>query len=526
MMKTALLFCLCIVVFTSCQAPAERQENAKTIRNVADYDASYKPAFFEQSDRAAKVLTLTPEIEKIIQAAAVDNHYPGMVYGIVMGNELIWSNSYGIINTDNQVPVSNKSLFKIASMSKSFTAMAVMKLVEMGKLSLADEAVEYMPEMESLVYLTKDATPITIENLLTMTAGFPEDNPWGDRQLEDTPEELQALVAEGLSFSNIPGSEYEYSNTGFAILGQIISNVSGQPYQEFINQNIFKPLGMNDTYWEFEGLPEDRLALGYRWEDDTWKPEPLLHDGAFGCMGGLITSLEDFSKYVSYHLSAYPARNDDEYGPVKRSSLRSMHKPKEPNLYANAKDALGNVCPMIGGYGYGLSYRKDCNGVAYVRHSGGLPGFGSDYRFYPDYDLGIICFANRTYAGASSINSEIADLIMQNAGLESRVLPVSETLLATKKNLEDWLQSFDSAGEEILFAENFFLDFSRDRRINGYQNTLKEIGSIQSFSNMRAMNQLRGRFLITGNQGTAEVFFTMSPEKTPKVQQLDIEIAR
>jgi CubicO group peptidase (beta-lactamase class C family) len=400
--------------------------------------------------------------------------------------------------------------------------MAIMKLVEMGKLNLYDAAATHMPEMKSLVYLTKDATPITIENLLTMTAGFPEDNPWGDRQLEDTPEELQTLVAEGLSFSNIPAFSYEYSNTGFAILGQIISNVSGQPYQEFINENIFKPLGMNNTYWEFEGLPEDLLALGYRWEDEQWKPEPLLHDGAFGCMGGLITSLEDFSKYVAYHLSAYPPKNDDEYGPVKRSSLRRMHKPLEPSLMANAKDADGNPCPVVSGYGYGLSARKDCNGVVYIRHSGGLPGFGSDYRFYPEYDLGIISFANRTYAGTGSINNDVAHLIFKKAGLQPRVLPASDVLLKAQNEVSTWLQTHDSSIEEALFAENFFLDFSKERRIREYDQVLDQIGPVTSVTAIRAMNQLRGAFTLVGEKGNAEVFFTMSPEKTPKVQQLDV----
>ncbi|MEQ8812354.1 MAG: serine hydrolase domain-containing protein, partial [Imperialibacter sp.] len=332
------VFFACLLFVASCEttSPPANQEAAQS--RGASFNPAFKAAVFTETDRVEKVVALGPEIEALLQQTAKDNQYPGMVYGIVMEGKLVWSSSYGIVNTENKVPVSNKSLFKIASMSKSFTAMAIMKLVEIGKLNLADEAALHMPEMKNLVYLTKDATPITIENLLTMTAGFPEDNPWGDRQLEDTPEELEALVAQGLSFSNIPSFGYEYSNTGFAILGQIISNVSGQPYQEFINENIFKPLGMNNTYWEFEGLPEDLLALGYRWEDEQWKPEPLLHDGAFGCMGGLITSLDDFSKYVAYHLSAYPPNNDDEYGPVKRSSLRNMHKPKEPSLMADARD--------------------------------------------------------------------------------------------------------------------------------------------------------------------------------------------
>lgn len=511
------------LLVVSCQTATTPDQNGATVAVAPiKYNASFKPASFSQADRVQKVVALSPEIAQIFNETAEKNNYPGMVYGIVMEGKLVWSGSYGIVNADNQSKVSGQSLFKIASMTKSFTAMAIMKLAEMGKLQLTDEAARYVPEMASLTYLTKDAMPITIENLLTMTAGFPEDNPWGDRQLEDSPEELQALIAEGLSFANIPGHEFEYSNTGYAILGQIISNVSWQPYQEFMTENIFKPLGMNNTYWEYEGLPSDLLALGYRWEDEQWKAEPMLHDGAFGCMGGLITSLEDFSKYVAYHLSAYPPRSDDEMGPVKRSSLRTMHKPREPQLYADARNGDGNPCPVMSGYGYGLGFRKDCTGQVRISHSGGLPGFGSEYRFYPEYDLGIISFANRTYAGTGSVNQRVANLIFEKAGLDPRVLPSSDILAKRKGEIASWLQNFDAPVESGLFAENFFLDLSKDRRVKEYQAVLDQIGTVTATSEPKAINQLRGTFTITGEKGEAEVFFTMSPEKTPKVQQLDM----
>lgn len=484
--------------------------------------SGFQPAAFTDSNRAEKVMALAPRLEEIFRSSAEKNNFPGMVYGVVLDGKLVWQGSYGVVNTSSSKPVSSRSLFKIASMTKSFTAMAIIKLAEEGKVSLNAPASLYVPELSNLAYLTTDAPPITLHHLLTMTAGFPEDNPWGDRQLEDTPEELQALIAGGLSFSNVAGYQFEYSNTGFAILGQVISNVAGMPYQQYINESIFKPLGMNNTYWEYEGLPADLLALGYRWEDGQWKVEPMLHDGAFGCMGGLITSLDDFSKYVAYHLSAYPPRSDEEAGPVRRNSLREMHKPYMPNLFADARDGAGNPCPVMSGYGYGLGYRKDCNGQVRISHSGGLPGFGSEYRFYPEYGLGIIAFANRTYAGAGSINNEVANLIFKESGLLPFALPASEILVKRQNELKAWLTSWDSSVEEGLFAENFFLDFDRERRIEGYKEILDALGNIQSVEIIRPFNQLRGTFTMVGEKGKAEVFFTLSPEKDPKVQQLDV----
>jgi len=92
-----------------------------------------------------------------------------------------------------------------------------------------------------------DAFPIDVENLLTVTAGFPEDNPWGNRQLAASDQMLIGLIREGVSFSNVPSNQYEYSNLGYALLGNIISRVAGIPYQEYIWENILLPLGMKDT---------------------------------------------------------------------------------------------------------------------------------------------------------------------------------------------------------------------------------------------------------------------------------------
>lgn len=145
-------------------------------------------------------------------------------------------------------------------------------------------------------------------------AGFPEDNPWGDRQLDTKDEELIDLIKNGISFSNTPGITYEYSNLGFAILGKIIGNVSGKTYQQYINETIFRPLGMNHTIWEYTEAPKNLLAHGYRYEDEIWKEEQLEHDGTYGVMGGLITSIEDFGKYVAFHQSAWPASSAKKRG--------------------------------------------------------------------------------------------------------------------------------------------------------------------------------------------------------------------
>lgn len=139
---------------------------------------------------------------------------------------------------------------------------------------------------------------------------------------------------------------------------------------------------MKATRWEFSEVPPDRLALGYRWQHNAWQLEPLERDGAYGAMGGLITTAEDFTRYVAFHLSAWPPRDDADTGPVRRSTVREMHTPFQPTgVNATAKTLAGEPNPSANGYGFGLSSSIDSKGVANSRHSGGLPGFGSEYRF-------------------------------------------------------------------------------------------------------------------------------------------------
>src|SRR5581483_3026730 len=103
-----------------------------------------------------------------------------------------------------------------------------------------------------------------------------------------------------------------------------VSNVAGRPYDAYVTDSILKPLGMSSTTLHVSQVPPPRLALGYRWEDERWKPEPLLPHGAFGSMGGMLTSVRDLSRYVALFLSAWPPRDDPEAGPVRRASLREM----------------------------------------------------------------------------------------------------------------------------------------------------------------------------------------------------------
>lgn len=490
------------------------------------FSPNYIPPFFEDKQRAQKIGEAISGSHRYYSEAAATHHLPGLVYGVVVDDSLIFSGACGKSNLETGTPATEHSLFRIASMSKSFTALAILKLRDEGRLSLSDPVTTYIPELDQTGYLTSDSPPVTIFNLLTMTAGFPEDNPWGDRFLDISDEALMKQVGMGISFSNISSLHYEYSNLGYGLLGHIISVVSGEAYQVYINKNILQPLEMTNTYWEFSEVPVELLAQGYRREGEKWIAEPLLHDGAFGAMGGLITSIEDFSKYISLHLSAWPPRSDPDTGPVKRSTLREMHRMNNPRFYKDPDRFGEQSAPIMRGYGYGLVSMLDQEGIIEVGHNGGLPGFGSSYMFYPQYGVGIMAFSNLTYVGGTvrTANYMLMKELINQEVLIPRVFPVSEILERRKEQVIKLLISWDPELEKEIVAANLYLDISRETRMKEAARLFQELGEIVETGPLIPENQLRGSFLLKGAKQNLEVFFTLTPEAEPKVQWLNLEV--
>ena len=493
-----------------------------TNRTVAHID-TYQPPVFTDADRLKKLEAAFPVVEKLFRQQAETSHYPGLAFGIVVDGKLVYSGGVGYTDVAKKTPATPKSLFRIASMTKSLTTMAILTLRDAGKLRLDDPAETYIPELKAHKYLTADAPRITVRNLMTHSAGFPEDNPWGDRQLADSEADLTNLIKAGISNSNVPSFAYEYSNLGFALLGRIITVVSGKPYQQYITEMILKPLGMNDTQWEYTRVPAEKLAHGYRWQDDNWLEETLLHDGSHGAMGGLITSVDDFSKYVALHQSAWPPRSEVDSGPVKRSSLREMQQLWTfGSLLPQAKASNGQPCPTVSGYGYGLRWSKNCLDQVSVGHSGGLPGFGSQWRILTDYGIGIIAYANLTYSpNLGNVTTAALDTMVAIGKLQPRKLPVSTILTQRKAQLVNLFPGWTNAEQSGIFAENFFPDKSVAIRRKAVQDLIAKVGSIQRVGDLIPENQLRGHFLLECQQGYIDVFFTLTPESPALIQQLD-----
>ncbi|HEY1107966.1 MAG TPA: serine hydrolase domain-containing protein [Opitutaceae bacterium] len=485
--------------------------------------SDYAMPRFTDPDRAQRVRALLPEVDKLFTDLATTRHMPGLVWAIMLDGEVVHTGAHGYADIEKKIAASPvDTRFRIASMTKSFTALAILKLRDAGKLTLDDAVTKHIPDFARVTPLTADAPPVTLRHLLAMAGGFPEDNPWGDRQLAVTDEQLLAFLRGGVALSTTAGTTFEYSNLGYALLGRIVTRVAGEPYQRYIAREIFAPLGMKDTVWDYTEVPAGKLALGYRRENNQWSPEPLLHDGAYGAMGGLLTTIPDFARYVALHLAAYPARDDPERGPVRRATLREMHQPLIVfALTPNDKTLAGDTYARAHGYGFGLGWTRDSRRFTSHGHSGGLPGFGSNYVFYPGHGFAVISFANLTYAGTSATNAKVAQLLLEKAGLPTRTLPVAPLLAQRQAQVVELLRNdWPAAVADPLVAENFFLDRSRDAWRTLTKDTLAKSGAIRSVGELIPENQLRGTFPLVTENGRIDVYFTLTPEATPKLQQL------
>ena len=455
------------------------------------------------------------EVDAACQAFAQQENIPGLVAGIVQGGRLAHVTTVGLADIEAARPVEAATAFRIASMTKNMTALAVLALRDQGRLSLDAPLSEYVPQFAAVRPATRDSRPVSLRDLLSHMAGFVTDDPWGDRVLGMTPAELDAMIATGHLFARPTGLAFEYSNLGYALVGRALTNVSGEPYQSFIRRTILEPLGMHATTFDPSEAMKGDYAFGYRLDEGQWSRERIEPDGEVGAMGGLVTTVPDYARYVAFLLSAWPARDDEEQGPVRRSSVREMGQWHAPPF---AIEQLAGRPPVATAYGYGLMSSADPRNGRWLHHSGGLPGYGSHVLMLPDRGWGVFAFGNRTYAQMSRLTIRLTDML-HDAEPKRPVAPPSAALT---RAIEAFVVAY-AAGRieaaEPALAVNFLLDMParlRDKELAALKQRLGE-GRLESIEPVHA---LAGRFTLVCAQGRLRGTVTLSPDATPGIQKL------
>jgi CubicO group peptidase (beta-lactamase class C family) len=454
------------------------------------------------------------EIDQACAAFAQQESLPGLLAGIVKDGRLVHVTALGQADREAGRAVTPETAFRIASMTKSTTALAILALRDAGKLALDAPLSAAIPQFASVAPATRDSAPVTIRHLLTHTAGFVTDDPWGDRVLGMSRSALDAVIATGTLFARPPGIAFEYSNLGYALLGRVITNVSGEPYQSFIQRTLLQPLGMTRTTFDaFEAARGD-FAWGYRCDDGVFSRERLEPDGEVGAMGGLATTAADYMRYLAFLLGAWPPRDDPESGQVRRASVREMGLFHAPPVLPDP--------PVPTAYGYGLMDALDPTLGRRLHHPGGLPGYGSHMMFLPDRGVGVFAFANRTYAPMSRLTPRLAELFLAT---QPKPAPSSPSPWL-KRAVEAVVAAYAAGRIETassVFAENLLLDMPAVRR-NAELARLKQQLGEGRLDSIEPTHALSGRFVIACERGLLRGTIILSPEAEPGIQKLALSV--
>jgi CubicO group peptidase (beta-lactamase class C family) len=423
-------------------------------------------------------------------------------------------------------------------MTKSFTAAAVLLLRDEGALRLDDAAEDYVPELAGL-RLVDGEVPITIRQLLTMTAGLPTDDPWGDRLQGQPLAEFAEFLAGGASLAWAPGVRFEYSNLGYAILGRVVAAASGEDYVQFVRTRLFGPLGMTATGFAAADFRPDQLARGYQGKAGAWQEVAMAPTGAFAPMGGIFSCVSDLARWVNGFLAAFLPGHEQATGhhPLRITSRREMqsaHAAIPPAAFIRAPGGLSGDQPP--NYGFGLFIEEDPVLGVVVQHSGGYPGFGSNMRWHPATGLGVIALANRTYAGPWLVAEQMLAALLRQTERRSGRVPVHgpalnpgaawPQTLAARDEVMSLLARWDDASAERLFAENVALDESFADRRATVEVIRERIGKFRVDEGRPAEFDSAAHCLwwLRGEHGTVAAEIRLTPEREPRVQSLSLAI--
>jgi CubicO group peptidase (beta-lactamase class C family) len=306
-------------------------------------------------------------VEVWLEAQKDFNQLPGLTAIVIDDQEVLWSGAFGLSNVENNIKAEVTTLCSICSISKLFTSVAIMKLYDEGKLRLDDRVEDILPAYR-LEQKYAESGPITIRSLLTHSSGLPREAAYpywtGPDFSFPSKEQINSKLSEQETL--YPASTYfQYSNLGLTLLGEIVEELSGVPYDEYVQQNILRPLGLSDTRTE---LPEElygkELAIGYSAMTRIGKREKVNFFQANGITPavGFSSNVQDLGKFVSWQ---FRLRDSTITEILKPSTIKYMQ-----NVHWTNPDWKTT-------WGLGFIVYKGSNGNTWVGHGGSCPGYRS-----------------------------------------------------------------------------------------------------------------------------------------------------
>ena len=487
---------------------------------------------------------LLDSVDALFAARALQRTAPSGVWGVFGPDGLVHAGGHGSVA--DRVPDAHTA-YRIASCTKSFTAAALLALRDEGALALDDPITRFVPGFAAVPLPSADAPVPTVRMLMTMSAGLPTDDPWGDRQESITNEQLERLITDGLSFDSVPGTTFAYSNLGYALLGRVIEEASGNAYRDVVRERFLEPLGLTGTGFDVsigESEAVSGVAIGNRFLDGAWHELPFTGPGAFSPIGGLFSTVADLSRWAVWLAEAMlpqgasrsvtgsalgstsgSAESEHLSAPLSRASRREM---QQMQRYAPGFSVLP------AGYAFGLVIEQHPRFGTVVSHSGGYPGFSAHMRWMPGRGIGVVAFENATYsrvsAAATAALDLLADATPELLTLDDRLWPETR---AAQRAISALIHDWSDAAAARLFAENVPLDEPYENRRAAIARAIAAVDGLlpptpevqHATAGVARESSSTPSHLVwrlPGNRGALRVEIRLTPQNPPLVQTFSV----
>jgi D-alanyl-D-alanine carboxypeptidase len=393
-------------------------------------------------------------VDAYVQRVMAKRHIPGASVAVVKDGKVVLAKGYGLASVELGVPATADTVYQLASVTKTFTATAIMLLARDGKLSLDDKITERLPD------LPEAWKGVTVRHLLSHTSGIKSYTSVKDfhksTRKDFAPHEILGLVAkEPLEFR--PGEKWDYSNTGYFLLGMLIEKTAGKPYGEFMAERVFQPLEMTRTRANDLRAIVPNRAQGYEWDGKDLRNGEYVSPSQPYAAGMLLSSVNDLVKWDAA-LSGHTLLDE-----------KSLERMWTPTRLSDGSEA---------GYGCGWEISK-VNGHRRVSHGGGIKGFSTEFARFPDDRLTVIVLTNAEGGHAGAIARKIAGQFVPELA-EKAEEPIADKDEATSKRMR---RMFEGALKGEV-DEALFTDEAKKRlvpRIRGDKERLASFGALKSF---------------------------------------------
>ncbi len=408
-------------------------------------------------------------------------HQPGVSIGIVYDQDLVWAKGFGYRDAAHRLPATTSTVYRIASITKTFTATAILQLRDAGKLQLDDPVRKHLGWFE---YRDRfpDAPAVTIRHLLTHTSGLPReaDFPyWSDPDSFPTREEMIAALEDQESVFE-PETRYKYSNLALALAGEIVATVSGAPYAGYIHDHVLDPLGMAGTTVRTEDIDRENLATGYEVmrRDGTQPVAPETDSKGLTPAANMSSTVEDLARYVSLQFRKGRAGGAQI---LKGSTLREMHRVHwlEPDWSSGR------------GLGFGV-WRQGTRTL--VGHGGWVGGYRTQIAFDTKSKVGVVVLTNSDEGGPGAYVRQAFDVVVP--AIEKAA--AKETAVASVPDVDRYAGTYhdpDGWVTEILVLEGRLVMYG-----HGYPPSTNPKGSVTELT-----PEGENTFRMTGEGGNGEL---------------------